>query len=259
MNNLIGLLGDVHGRSGVVASMLKRFKKQGVSTIIQVGDFGFWPGKAGILFIKDVSKALLDNNQNMIVIPGNHEDYRQINELSEDEDGWLTVTPQIKVAPRGFRWTYEGVSFVALGGAPSVDRAWRIANQRQAIYPFWWPEEDITAEDIEKTVSGGYADVMIAHDAPWGVPQIEERIKDNPLGFEDEDLEYALEGRLKMLAAINGVSPKIFVHGHYHFPVDDSILTGDGQETRIFGLNADGRYGTCAILDVSDLSVSIVG
>lgn len=258
MSNLVGLLGDTHGNSGVVKNSLDLFKRNGVFTIIQVGDFGFWPGKSGRAFLNDVTKFLSDNGQHMIVVPGNHEDYQQIKNLQKDEDGWLDAKPRIRVAPRGHRWSHNGVSFVALGGAPSVDRAWRVQAQRKTGFPVWWPEEDITQEDIDATVAGGHADVMIGHDAPWGVEYIENRIKDNPLGFTEEDLEYALEGRLKMLSAVSQVSPELFVHGHYHFLVNDNIFTGDGQETRIFGLNADGAPGTCAILDVSDLSVSVI-
>lgn len=240
-------------------SALNLFKRNGVYTIIQVGDFGFWPGKVGQAFLNDVTKILTANGQYMIVVPGNHEDYRHINSLQKDADGWLDAKPRLRVAPRGHRWTHEGVSFVALGGAPSVDRAWRVQAQRRSGFPVWWPEEEVTQEDVDVTVAGGYADVMIAHDAPWGVPTIEKRIKDNPQGFEDEDLEYALVGRTRMLEAVIGVSPKLYVHGHYHFPVNDKITTPTGEEVRIFGLSADMTYGTCAILDLSTMQITTVG
>jgi len=52
-------------------------------------------------------------------------------------------------------------------GGPSVDLDVR------SRHTDWWPEEMITDEDVAAVVGGGYADVMLADDAPlapYGVP-----------------------------------------------------------------------------------------
>ena len=256
---LIGIMGDVHGSVQATAYGLKLFKAQGIDTVVQVGDFGFWPGEYGQKFLNAVSEHLTDNDQNLIVVPGNHEDYNQLKHLSSDEDGFHMSRTRIKVAPRGHRWSQDGVSFVALGGAPSVDRSYRVAQQRRTSHPLWWIDEAITDEDVQTTVSGGYADVMFAHDAPFGVEQIERFIAPNPHGFAKQDLMYALEGRERMRTAVEGVSPKIFCHGHYHHVIKDTLTLENSNEVQIRGLNADGKYGTYATLDLSDLSFQLLG
>lgn len=256
----IGLLGDTHGKAKVVLTALQRFKNQGITDIVQVGDFGFWPGTHGQTFLTYVNNVLLKNGQTLYVTPGNHEDYKQINALHVHEDGWMRARPRILVAPRGHRWEWNGKSFVSLGGAPSVDRAWRVRAQRRDGFPVWWAEEDITDEDMVKTMAGGYADVMITHDAPLGVSQVEMGIAGNPHGFEAEDIKYADQGRQKMLNVVDVVHPKLLVHGHYHFMVDDKLelfneKTGLDDEVHIIGMNADGEPGTLGVLNLEDLSV----
>lgn len=256
---IIGLMGDVHGNESAVARGLNLFKEQGIDTIVQLGDFGFWPGEYGQKFLNVVSEILTDNDQYLIVVPGNHEDYNQLKNLSKDEQGFDIIRTRIRVAPRGHRWSLEDVSFVALGGAPSVDRSYRVSQQRRSGHPLWWAEEAITDEDVEKTVSGGYADVMFAHDAPFGVSQIERHIGPNPFGFAKQDLLYALEGRERMRTAVEGVAPRMFFHGHYHIVIKDTLTLENSHEVLIRGLNADGKYGTYAILDLSDLSFYLIG
>jgi hypothetical protein len=259
----LGLMGDTHGNAGVVVRALETFAAEGVEKILHVGDFGFWPGKHGRIFLSLVNTALARRNQVLYVTPGNHEDYTFLNTLFAREDGWLEARSHILVAPRGHRWTWEGVSFVSLGGAPSVDRRWRVESMRRVADspPSWWPEEAITAEDVERTIQGGYADVMVAHDAPLGVSQIESRIALNPHGFHPDDLAYAYEGRQKMSQVVDVVRPKIFFHGHYHFPVDDRLEifnenTGQDDTVRIVGLDADGKPASTGVLSLPDLTVS---
>lgn len=253
---LIGLLGDTHGNTHVVQNALDMFLAHDVIQIHQVGDFGFWPGKPGEQFLAQVNTHLTKNGQTLYITPGNHEDYSQIKHFPVREDGWLEAREHILVAPRGHRWEWEGVSFVSLGGAPSVDRAWRIQFQRDKGYPVWWKEEDISREDMDLTIEGGYADIMIAHDAPFGVPTVEKGISGNPMGFTEEDLRYGYEGRLKMREVVDVIRPKMFFHGHYHFKVEDKLEifnenTGVDDVTRIIGLSADGVPNSWGILDLS--------
>jgi hypothetical protein len=258
MTNRIGLLGDTHGNANVVLNALKRFFVEDVTDIVQVGDFGFWPGKHGATFLTYVNNLLAKNGQTIYVVPGNHEDYTYLRTLNVREDGWAEAKSHILVAPRGHRWEWEGRTFVALGGAPSVDRAYRLRMMRTQGQPVWWKEEAITREDMDKTMEGGYADIMIAHDAPYGVRQIENYIAGNPNGFEEEDLAYALQGRQDMAEVVDVVRPILFFHGHYHKRISDKILqfnenTGMDDTTRILGLASDGAPSSQGILDLETL------
>lgn len=251
--SLIGLLGDTHGSTRVIEASLDTFKKQDVTKIIQVGDFGFWPGKPGQQFLTQVNTHLAKNGQTLYVTPGNHEDYAFLKHLRTREDGWQEAREHILVAPRGHRWEWDGVSFVSLGGAPSVDRGWRLDFQRKKGYPVWWKEEDITREDMDKTISGGHADIMIAHDAPFGVSGVERGIAGNPFNFTEEDLRYGYEGRCKMREVVDVVRPKLFFHGHYHFKVDDTLEFESGDRTKILGLAADGAPMSWGIMDLTSM------
>lgn len=249
----IGLLGDTHSSVVAAVDAIERFHSQGITRILHVGDFGFWPGVPGAKFLASVNTHLSRREMTMYVTPGNHEDYTFLRALSVEEDGWQRARQNIFVAPRGHRWEWEGISFVSLGGAPSVDRSWRLGAQRKHGHPVWWAEEDITREDMEKTMLGGYADVMVAHDAPFGVPGVERGIAGNPHNFLEMDLRYAYEGRKKMQEVVDVVRPKLFFHGHYHFKVEDEIQTIDNTIVKVYGLAADGHPFSSGILEIPSL------
>ncbi len=237
----IGLLGDVHGRIGWFRYAIDKFKREGIDTIVQLGDFGlgdpFMYGKT----LKSLNNALVRNGITFYVVPGNHENYDFIDSIPVEADGWQHLKSNILLAPRGHRWEWDGISFVALGGAPSVDRTWRIANELFSKTKSWFPGEAITPEDVAKVSAGGYADVMIGHDAPGGVVEIQRNIGGNPHGFKGVDILYAAEGRDLMTQAFRAVAPKFFFHGHYHFLVDEAIP-----------VERDGQYAQCHVLGLTN-------
>ena len=222
-----GLLGDVHANYSWMAFSLWKLHHENIEEVLQVGDFGIGQTKYNQKFLKRTSKLAVHYGIKLRIVPGNHEDHNYITELiGDNNDEWAELMPNLFIAPRGLRWTWDDTSFVALGGAPSVDRGWRREDQADTLdakYHHWFPGEMITEEDVDRVVAGGYADVMVAHDAPENVPTIDARIKNNPHGFRADDLAYAAEGRSLMTRAFRGVSPRTFIHGHYHFLVDDMV------------------------------------
>lgn len=242
----IGLLGDTHGQRNWTLFSLWKFHKEGIDTVIQVGDFGIANNGAGKYFLTEVQRACEQYGISLFVVPGNHEDWNYINSLTGDNrQDWVNLRHDIYLAPRGLRWTWDGVSFVALGGAPSVDRKWRKEYQKQISDPkqhIWFENEMITWEDVEYVAAGGYADVMIGHDAPENVPTIEAAIGGNPHGFDPVDLLYAADGRRRYTEAFKAVAPDTVIHGHYHVKVTDTIRTGDDHLTNVIGLGCDGSW-----------------
>jgi hypothetical protein len=278
----IGVLGDLHGRDGwLTRTAIPFYKANGISKIVQVGDFGIWPGGSGHSFAKRVNAELEAADMTIYVTPGNHDDYDQINDVPVQENGWQYYRDRILLAPRGHRWEWEGRSFVSLGGAPSVDRTWRledmgiggingyVENPEDAELPrrgkSWWPEEMITREDVDRTVAGGYADIMIGHDAPI-IEGIDSRISGNPHGFNPRDLHYAAQGRALMHEAAAGVMPKLFFAGHYHFFVDEvktwyetdtGYVSGGAElgETRVIVWDTDYTHRSVGWVDLDTLDV----
>lgn len=234
MAERIGLLGDTHSNFGFIHQALDAFAAEDIGTIIQVGDLGIWPGKKYQANWDAVHEHLGKNGQLVLVAPGNHEDYDQIEKLPVRPNGWQRFRGRIWLAPRGLRTHINGVSFLFLGGAPSVDRMWRLQTKNMKT---WWPQEDITEEEIETVIAGGHAQVMIAHDAPLGIEHISRHISGNPNGFQRVDLDYAYEGRRKMDRAFMKVKPEVFVHGHYHFAYHETV---GPWETHMMGMSWDG-------------------
>ncbi len=248
----IGLLGDTHMNLAWVKFALKAFKHLGVDAVLQVGDFGLYWDRRGREFLETVSGYAKNKyGITLYVIPGNHENWRYINETVGSASDWVEFAPNVMVAPRVHRWEWGGTSFVSLSGAPSVERTWRESRDamRRAKVgadgpdtdAFWYPEEAVTAKNVEDVIRGGYADVMVGHDAPSGILGIERVIKGNPHGFQPHDLHYAALGRALTTQAFEGVAPRFYIHGHYHVAVNEKIPRPGlpDAETHVIGLNRD--------------------
>lgn len=141
------------------------------------------------------------------------------------------ITPHIRHIRRGERWVWEGVTFLGLGGAHSVDRPAR----RPGVE--WWPQETIGFQDVERALEGGPVDVMLTHDCPTGVriPGIE----GNPYGFHPVEIALSDEHRDLLRGVVDELRPGLLVHGHYHACYSD-VLEGDGYRTSVRGLSLDG-------------------
>jgi len=256
--DIVGVAGDWHGNTGWAGIAINRFAELGVKHILQLGDFGFWPGNNGQKYLYKTNKRLAANEQLLYVTLGNHEDYVQVSALQPHPHfpGWRynKQYPNILVAERGTRWTWNDRSFVSLGGANSIDKQGRIENLS------WWKAESITLQNVFDTVQGGHADIMLAHDSPTGVDLFGSHRVDNDMWFSSE-IAYANESRAMMRQAVDGVKPDLFMHGHYHVHADKTSYLHDGVEgytLHSIGLDMDGSYNNLALLELSSLDVEII-
>jgi hypothetical protein len=132
------------------------------------------------------------------------------------------------------------------------DDGFRARGKTRANQAWYW-EEQITGADVDYVVAGGYADVMIGHDAPNGIQGIDRVIRGNPHGFHIADILYAQEGRDLYTEAFRGVGPKFLFHGHYHFPVNEHIQRPGGEyevdTTHVIGLDCEFSNYSMAVLD----------
>lgn len=156
-----------------------------------------------------------------------------------------TNEPGLYYIPRGTSWTWNGVRFLGLGGAFSVDKAWRIEGVS------WFRQEMITNADVEKCMDAGTCDVMLTHDVPHGVPEIE-AIREWQTDTEINNFSKA--NRLALRAAADAAQPQLLVHGHLHsyyrskLRLDQAIF-----DTNIVGLDCDGSGPeSWMILDLND-------
>lgn len=254
----VGVAGDWHGNNGWAGIAIAQFAAQNIKHILHLGDFGFWPGNSGQKYLHKVNKRLQANGQTLYVTLGNHEDYVHVSRLNPHPvmPGFVYDSryPNILVAVRGARWEWDGRSFVSLGGANSID----VTGRTEWVN--WWKAEQITLADVYNTVSGGHADVMLAHDCPAGVNLFGKRDELNSI-WSPAELRYAQESRTMMRQAVDTVKPDLFLHGHYHFLADHTTVLNDGVEDytlHSIGLDMDGSKNNLALLELSTLELEII-
>ncbi|WP_052314090.1 metallophosphoesterase family protein [Nocardia thailandica] len=226
----IAVAGDWHGNQYHAARAIRYAAEQGAEAILHVGDFGydFHPK-----FLGRVERVLRETRLPLGFVGGNHDSYDYL-DPREAERG-VTAIPlrdRLYYLPRTYRWTWSGVSFLALGGAHSVDRPWRTPSRE------WWARETITIGEAVTAANGGHADIMICHDVPDGVriPSIE----GNPIGFPDAELAAAQRHRELLARVVDEVRPQHLFAGHYHCRLDAPLI-GRDYRTEVHILDMDDR------------------
>lgn len=226
----VAIAGDWHGDSAFAVRAIHAAAEGGAEGILHLGDFGIWPGRSGVSYLFNVNRVLDKLNMWLAFIDGNHEDHVKLASLDIQECGTRRVREHIVHLPRGFRWTWHGRSWVALGGATSLDRDRRVEGIS------WWREESITPEDLSKVITDGPADYMITHDAPVGVniPGLESYL------WSQEALDRAKAHRIVVRAAVEAVQPRMLWHGHMHVAYTTHLWAGD-KICLVQGLADNGR------------------
>lgn len=232
--------GDLHGNTFAAVHLIKMaaklLKDEENPLILQLGDFGIWPGPTGASYIYRLEQACGENNVNIWFADGNHEDFTQISHF----DPWQSRYRWITHLPRGWRWQWHGRSWLALGGAVSLDRAIRTEGRD------WWPEEEITEEQAAAVVADGQAHVLVSHDCPSSVLHT---FPPPPSFWDLRDIARSDAHRERLQGVVSAVRPGWLMHGHLHFKYEREVNFGWGT-TRVTGLDMDGTEGNWAILDV---------
>lgn len=231
------LAGDTHGNVNQMEYLCWVASYRKCSLIIQLGDFGLWPGKGGDAFLKRTQVLLEENDLELWWLDGNHEDHVRIRSWLKDNAAYKRrhqVTPRIFYMPRGYRFELDGVRFMALGGAWSIDK------DARTPYIDWWPEEELTQADVERALEVDTPlDVLLTHDLPddWEVIGAM-RVPMAAGGVSNRRAVSAVSDRLK---------PKLHVHGHMH--VLYQAVTGTRT---VVGLDRDGTAArSWAVLDTA--------
>lgn len=261
MTNLThcGIAGDWHIDTLWALMALERYVEAGITEIVHVGDFGFWPGATGDSYLEKLEAELARNGQTLYVTLGNHEDYVRVSTYVEHPEHkdyvYSPEQPHILVAIRGARWSWAGVNFVSVGGAASIDFQSRVEGLS------WWPQERITLGDVYKAVGDGQADVLITHDVAAGVNVRGSHRTDHDDKWSPEGLAYANQSRDSVRAITDGVKPKIAFHGHYHIYRDQEVTLNDGVNDytyRNVSLDMNGKANNLAVLDLATLQVTML-
>ena len=258
---IIGLIGDLEGDQDWAVGRLRAWGERGdIEVVCQLGDLRYGMGSRHEEYLAAIESVCAEVGLRLLCINGNHENWAQLDRLWaeprwQDHDGApkpLELSDHVTLLPRGHRWELGGRSFVALGGAPSVNRHLLTEGVD------WWPSEVIREEHVDATVSGGHAEVMLVHDSP-GPPYCTERvaqiIRDNPHDWPESSLAYAAEGIERVERAVLGVRPLLLAHGHFHVAGEAVVrLPGAAHDTTIWSLAANQDPGNVRLLDLDTLT-----
>ena len=244
--------GDTHGNFGHMQFLLNVAAKEDADAVFVLGDFGIWDHDDQGSFTDAVSKYSVRAGKPVYFLPGNHENYDLLEqwekENDRDEDGFVIVKPNVLYSPRGHRWSWGGVRFMSLGGAYSVDLDARKkedaatlegarrkvgvghrvnARQRYLLkfgHYLWWPQEEITEDDLVHALRPGAVDVLLTHDKP----------RDSDPGWNRKDLFRCHPNQDKIQKVVHAKRPQVLLHGHLHHPYEQMV----GQ-TWVRSLNCD--------------------
>lgn len=229
---LVLLVGDLHGNTGAGRRAVDHAVEVGAQTIAVLGDFGWWPNTThGRAFLEDLDSRLSETGVRLVWVDGNHESFELLNEIPLRSNGLRPITDHITHLPRGYRWTWSGFDWLALGGATSLDR-----ERRQEGYS-WFAQEEITEDEADAVIAAGHADVMLVHDSPADeIPGI----AGNPQRFPALEIHRAGAHRFRLRAVVAKVRPTVVFHGHYHQRFTGQMMLPDGGRVVTEGLGRDG-------------------
>ena len=258
---IIGLIGDLEGDRAWAVSRIRALGERGdVEVACQLGDLRYGMGADPEGYLDALETACAETGLRLLCIGGNHEHWDRLDRLWadprwQDEHGRaepIAVSDHVTLLPRGHRWQLGGRSFVALGGAPSVNRHLLTDGVD------WWPSEVIQDAHVDATIAGGHADVMLTHDSPgppYCTDPVAEIIRGNPWGWPESSLAYAQDGIDKVTRAVVGVKPLLLAHGHFHVAGDGVVrLPGADHDTTVWSLPANQDPGNVRLLDLDTLA-----
>ena len=151
-----------------------------------------------------------------LFIDGNHENFVHLKKFRKKEWNGGTVsflTEHCIWLRRGQIYTIDGSTFLTIGGADSIDKAWRTPLIS------WWKDEAITRRDINTAkknlaLHGNKVDYILTHCAPTFIHHIiarQEKYNDNHHGCKPDSKNEAL------LQEIDEATDfKKWYFGHYH-------------------------------------------
>lgn len=269
--------GDWHGYAPYAQHVIRLAAKlldgEPAKIVLQAGDFGLMPGTAGLDFLHAVLDACYEHDVRVWFIDGNHDcpDMLAGMEITGNDRqfvNWL---------PRGHRWEWHGRTWLAMGGAVSLDKAgppcWKCYGrgayvrercrhcQGRGRFPrvegvSWWPEERITLAQAEAAVAAGPADVLLSHDCP---ARVVHAFPDRPFWYGAAEITAAEENAELLQVIASGTRVTHDIHGHLHMGYQRLADFGYGPVT-ITGLDREPRPDviprpkyTTGILDVTGM------
>jgi hypothetical protein len=244
------LVGDSHAnatwwaRAVVPAAVRARADR-----IVQLGDFGYWPRhRDGRRFLTIVTTGVDRTGIPVDFVDGNHEDHAALQRRAAAP---YEVATGVRHLPRGCRFAHDGVRFLALGGAHSIDRQLRKAGVN------WFVEETLDLADLERAESGAPVDVLLSHDTFAGYDLPGTLPIDELPEWLAREINASRAHRTLVRGVVDAVHPALVVHGHYHSRYRARVALGD-RVVQVEGLDCDETSGAFLVLDVAAGAYEVV-
>lgn len=213
------ITGDTHRNFSQRIQNLKNFS--GNSPIIVAGDFGLlWDT---VVYYtqeeRDMIKDLQDTGHSWLFVDGNHENFTRLNRLPLLKKYGApvgVVADGIYHLRRGNVYTIEGKKIFIMGGAASIDKAYRIENIS------WWSaelpskeEEDYALEQLDKV--NWKVDYVITHAAPEQATSLLYKYLHGEYGAEKIEMFTSKKENQFLSFIADKLKFKHWYFGHYHF------------------------------------------
>jgi predicted phosphodiesterase len=127
----VAFVGDWHENGPWAAKAIAYAESLDADVLIHLGDFGYSYSRQFLTYVTAAGRRQIP----ILFVDGNHEDFIRLYKYPLGEDGLRKVAGNVWHLPRGFRWQWDSIRFLALGGAHSVDRPYR----RPGVS--WWAQD----------------------------------------------------------------------------------------------------------------------
>ena len=206
------ICGDIHGYLKKLVYMAVEQYKINNASIIICGDFGVGFESKQHLDIeyKKCLPRLEDHDITLYAIRGNHDDPEYFKDPEKYNYSRLKFLEDHKV------YEIEGRQIYTIGGANSVDYAWRVEwnndpEHKRKGRKVWWEDEDLIQLPVEK-LSTNTVDIVVSHEAPLSFSPIISR----PEGLDSAQYSRILASRTYLNEVLKAMNMKYWFYGHYH-------------------------------------------
>lgn len=247
------IVGDLHGNTGAALQVIDYAASVQADLILQLGDLGYWPADPqGQKFLRKIEKRLAIRGLDLWWVDGNHESHDRLLTRPISEDGRRQISEHVWHLPRGHRWQWGGTTWLAVGGAVSVDKAYRTDGKT------WFAAEELTDQEADAIIADGPADVVASHDAPLGVPLLRQVLHQDLPAWRRSDkspwpigmLVRSDEHQRRIRRVVEGVQAQRVFHGHHHIRYTDTLTAAHGPvAVEGLGMDTDPLSARCLLVD----------
>ena len=177
---MIYIIGDRHGEEDGFSE--EKLPGQSLWTaddiVIVTGDFGYvMRGERNNLPEKNKLDALARKPYTILFCDGNHEGFDYLEQYPEEVRYGAPVRRirnNVFWLQRGYIYTIEGKTFFVMGGAYSIDKAFRMRYQEICGEKIWFEKELPSPEEYRRAiqnlgVNNNTVDYVITHTAPRSI------------------------------------------------------------------------------------------